>query len=209
QLTLPKRFVEHTTFSPDGRKLAVTVANNRSEYAVCVADVGSAKELYQLKQTSARPGCVAFSRNGKLLVTAGAEMDLVLWDAGTGKELRRYHPPRSVLDFVFTPDDKTLAIANWEGIIALCDVATGCLSPVSGDPLTPVLNLRFTNGGKHLLGAAGRNLCWDMDTGREVRRFPEVCPPYCVVTLSPDETLLAGATAGGPIRLSDARTNQE
>ncbi|MPM84602.1 hypothetical protein SDC9_131675 [bioreactor metagenome] len=62
------------SFSPDGSLLAVTVGNN-----VQVWDVASRTQLVSLSGHSDVAGQVAFSPDGKSLVSSGADNQLILW----------------------------------------------------------------------------------------------------------------------------------
>src|SRR5262245_61610164 len=112
---------------------------------------------------------VAFTPDGKKLVTAGRDGTVRLWDAGTGKEQRRFErpdlPPEKVPggggvvmrfggpdiggEFLATlsPDGKTLA-ATRGGIIYLWDVATGKELHRLKGPLFGGAALAFVDGGK-------------------------------------------------------------
>src|SRR5262249_27211442 len=85
--------------------------------------------LVRMGTTRCRPGsmtyCLAFSANGKTVVTAGRLLGIRLWDITTGKEIRQFaadqHGFRSL---ALSSDGETLASGNWEGKIRLWEVAT-------------------------------------------------------------------------------------
>jgi WD40 repeat protein len=68
----------------------------------------------------------AFSPDGKLIAAADSLNPITLWDAATGKQLRRFgevHAPFRRL--VFSPDGKTIVSDSHNGGICVWDVATG------------------------------------------------------------------------------------
>src|SRR5436305_1446927 len=70
--------------------------------------------------------CVAYSPDGKTLVSASDDMTIKLWDVQTGKEQStlKGHTDR-VMWVAYSPDGKTLASASGDNTIKLWDVATG------------------------------------------------------------------------------------
>src|SRR5206468_577171 len=139
----------------------------------------------------AMPRC--FSRDGAALVTMTMDplMELVVWDAATGRERRRLGSVQQNRCAAFTPDGTTLVAGSGEGTLTLWDVGSGRLRPVSADPPGEVSDLRFDDGGRRLIGRADRIMAWDPATGRLAERFPVVPAWQGHVAISPDRRLLA------------------
>src|SRR6516162_7026789 len=56
---------------------------------------------------------LAYSPDGKLIASGGSDDVICLWEADTGKEVRRLTGPHSeVWDVAFSPDGKLLAAAS-------------------------------------------------------------------------------------------------
>jgi WD40 repeat protein len=227
--------VDGSEFSPDGRFLASAVPNAKRPGIVILWDLTSGKELRRLPGPSGYLLYAAFAPDGKYVAVGGNHYELVLWETATGKEIRRFRTAGHFRSAAFSPDGHTLAAASESGVIRLWDVRTGDLLPASADPLVNVVHgLRFGPSGKHLFGslnagnqvsstldltgtdarkhhagAVGTVRAWDPALGKELRRFAEVPNDLWFVALSPDETLLAGASPDGSIRLADAATGRE
>ena len=112
------------TFSPDGKVLASACLSG-----IRLWEVSTGKELCQIKQQGIFYG-VAFSPDNQTLAATLAveinEMKICLWDATTGKELRRFKSHRGVFrSILFSPDGKTLASGSWDQTLRLWNVSTG------------------------------------------------------------------------------------
>src|SRR5262249_40657889 len=73
-------------------------------------------------------GCnsVMFSPDRKTLITVGTQGTVRLWDAGSGKELKRYAGDGNWTQSAsLSPDGKILASAHQDQMVRLRDLATG------------------------------------------------------------------------------------
>src|SRR5262249_39790185 len=88
--------------------------------------------------------CMAFSPDGRVLATAGAEPFVTVWEGAAGRQSNnKLLGPRGILrSLAYSPDGRTLASASHDGTVILWDVA---------DPARPSLRLKL--GGN--AGAVG------------------------------------------------------
>src|SRR5262249_30984729 len=116
-------------FSPDGKVLA----SGGWDDMVRLWDVESGKELRKMLAHQAMIARVVFSPDGKMLASRGGiDGTLRLWDPATGAELRkveklsRVNPWRFYREaaLAFSPDSKTVAASDRQGIILL-DAVSG------------------------------------------------------------------------------------
>jgi RNA polymerase sigma factor (sigma-70 family) len=148
-------------------------------------------------------GCVAFTPDGKGLLSTCWDGNVRLWDSATGKELRRFaRHGKGVSKFYVTPDRKTMATHDFDSVVRIWDVASGKMRVVTlgrrGRPLalSPKADLLATAGSN------GTFRLWDAATGAEVRRLGPLAPAGVRTSLesvafSPDGRLVAAGTGFG------------
>src|SRR5206468_1213102 len=193
-------------FSPDGKRLASASIDGDDRLRVWRVATGERELDLPGEFTSVR-----FSPNGKVLVATGRSV--FLWEADTGKELRRlpWGPPFSlrVGPAAFSPDGKILALADpWT--ITLWDVATGGrLDPPRDSHDRVVERVMFLPDGKTLASTGGDGIYfWQVHTGRRVGRFAWSPNDYSQRSLSPDGKTLA-VERTGEIELWDTATGKK
>lgn len=115
----------------------------------------------------------------------------------------------------FTPDDKVLASASYDGKVRLWDVATGNLLHRLGGHDPYPTSLAVSPDGKVVAAGGSPNtiILWDRATGRELRRIKAFAYPNLMVpaiAFAPDgQTLAATGDNDVTIRLFAVATGEE
>jgi WD40 repeat protein len=165
----------------------------------------------------ARPGnivrTVAFSPDGKLLVSGSYDGTLRNWDAAAGKLLRTMngHAGR-IYAVAFSPDGKIAASAGEDKTVKLWEGATGKLVRSLDGHSGKVRAVAFAPDGSFLATGGEERVIrfWDPGTGALKRTLAEHAGPVFSLAFSPDGSTLASGSGedgkSGEIRLWDART---
>jgi WD40 repeat protein len=187
---LPKRRM----LALSGKRPAVAVGEDAPVVVVC--DVVAGKELCRCQGHRATVSSLAFSPDGKALVSGAGDLTARLWDAESSKERWVFRAPGATFYWVavaFGPDGKTVGAAGWDGIVRLLDAGTGKERvPVRG-PLGWMGPLAVAPDGKTAFTASeDQSLrCWDIATGKELRVLTEpavhVYDPKQRKVVHPDE----------------------
>jgi WD40 repeat protein len=146
-------------FSPDGKALAIGDNNGRTY----LWDLAARRWIGELPPGPCRRGAVQvlFSPDGSTLAVIGGQRGdgspsgiSCLWDVASGREVATFVVPLSPIvpngvsasggaaGGAFSPDGRTLAIADSNGDTYLWDAATGRKAAVLTDPMPPILTAR-------------------------------------------------------------------
>jgi WD40 repeat protein len=148
---------------------------------------------------------VAFSPDGGLIASAGADGTVKLWRATDGALLHTLTGHTSDVNSVaFSPNGSLLASADAEGVIRVWQVRDGrVVNTFTHGDLILVLSVAFSPDGS-LLASAGMDgtvKLWRAATGALERTIPAHNLWVASVAFSPDGQLLASASADGTIKL--------
>jgi WD40 repeat protein len=129
-------------FSPDGTQLAAVGGDQHRLGAqtggfLAVWDAHTGEQQFARTGLAADLRAVAFSPDGRMLVTGGDDGAVRLWETATGQERRRFAGHESaVLDVAVSPDGKLVAAASADAPLFVWDV-TGCFDrPPSAAPFS-------------------------------------------------------------------------
>jgi WD40 repeat protein len=133
-----------------------------------------------------------------------------VWDIPTGKEQVLNGRTGYVYSVEFSPDGKTLAVGNVNGVVQLWDVETRN-ERTSLEVGAGVYCVAFAPDGKALASAdmGGRVKLWDLVTGKEIRSLRVRGTRAYRVRYAPDGKRLVSVGFEGSVQLWDAHTGKE
>jgi RNA polymerase sigma factor (sigma-70 family) len=185
-------------FSPDGK--VVACGATYSDNDIRLWDAATGRELRSFAGHSWVITGLAFTPDGKRLVSSSGDWTARVWDVESGRELYRLVGHRGeVRDVAVAPDGATAVTAGADGTARLWDLATGKeLRQLLGHQ-GPVEAVAFSPDGKALAtaGADKSVRLWETATGQETRALANAPPDGATgVAFAPDRKTQRPAVAG-------------
>src|SRR5262245_31099366 len=189
-------------FSPDGKTMALVSYGGHS---LDLYDLTADPKLLVLLKETETVFCLAFTADGKMLASGGADKKVRLWDAAGGKEKAVLSHPDAVHAVAFTADGKTLVSACADGGVRLWDVATGQEKSVWKGHDGAVRAVAVTPDGKAVAsgGSDRRGILWDAVTGKQRTAIKGHDGAVRSLAFSPDGKVLASGAEDKLIKLWD------
>ncbi len=156
---------------------------------------------------------VAFSPDGNLLATAGAEGLVLLWDISTKEIIGQFsgHDPTQLVNRVtFSPDGKTLATASDDTSVILWDIESREIDTVLESHQAWVQSVDFSPDGHRLVTGSGDRtvIVWDVETGEPILNMSGHTGPVWDAVFSNDGTLIASASGDNNVRIWDSLSGE-
>jgi WD40 repeat protein/tRNA A-37 threonylcarbamoyl transferase component Bud32 len=150
---------------------------------------------------------VAFSPNGKKIVSSSADKTIKVWDVANGTEIISLTGNESsVYCAVFSPDGKRIVSSSKDGTVKVWDVETGLETMFIKEGGGP--SIVISPDGRLIASTGGRVVTlWDMDTGKEVMKLSGHDSFVFSVKFSPDGKYIVSAS--NTIKIWDTATGHE
>jgi WD40 repeat protein len=190
-------------FSPDRKLMA-----RGSSLGVAVFEIDSQRLI---KKLDIQAGCLAFSKDSRMIATGELHGSVKVWDAVTGSLLDDL-PGHSawVRAIAFSPDSTLLYSASRDGMIKVWQVSNGALVSNFSSKIGEFESMALSPNGELLAaGPSGSHInhnieLWNIKTGTALTTIagPEYCYVY-KLAFSPDNSTLAVGLSVPMVRLWD------
>jgi hypothetical protein len=182
------------------------------------------KDILTLAGHTAYVTCVAFSPDGKRIVSGSLDGAVKVWDAVNGRETLTFNGRKHVSDdsgnmsewincIAVSPDSKLIANAIDDGTIHLRGTYTGREFPSLRGHGGFVESVAFSPDGTKIVGGTADQIVavWDIQSGKQILRLKGHTGYVNGVAFSPDgKTIVSGGGGGdNTLKLWDAAGERE
>lgn len=220
KLTGGQRSTMSAAFDHNGTRI-VTYGGILEEYDfmgkedlhVCDAVTGERIKSFKYGGTDGILECVAFSKDGRLLLTGTSAMlkatDVRIVDAVTGSVVKvlKGHGG-GVFSVCWSPDGKSAVSGGDDSTAILWDVASGNKNRIFKHA-DGVRHVSFSLDGRFLLTGDGTDaILWDVKTGKQVRKFGGYGEKIISMAISPDSKSIVTGSFEATLRIWNAETGK-
>ena len=216
--------VSSVAFSPDGKRIVSGGGygdygdNSFGDNTVRLWDADTGQPIGQpMTGHTDAVQSVAFSPDGKRIVSGSRDKTVRLWDADTGQPIGQpmTRHTDAVQSVAYSPDGKRIVSGSRDNTVRLWNADTGQLvigQPRGGQHTAGVLDVAFSPDGRSIASASFQEdgvRLWDADTGQPVGQ-PLVGRTGHVssVAFSPDGHRIVSGSDDGTVQVWDATTSQ-
>lgn len=196
----------------------VVALANDDKYLACssdedvhVWDLAARQFLCTLKRHSDSVTALAFSPDGKLLLSGGQDRKAVLWDVLAGRAVQEFVGHAAVITGVGFTSGSGLAITSSTiSDLRLWKTADGSLAGRLGG-VAAIEGAAFVPETRQIIAGYydGAVRKWDMDSGKVVSTAGVTCTSLCSMSASADGKLLAFGLQDKPLVIWDVATQTE
>ena len=199
--------VESIAISPDGETIASVSFDE--DCPLKLWDSNNGYPIYTFWPGEESLRCVAFSPDGKTLVTAGSYLQV--WDMDNKEcSLHTESPSRSEIDdLAFSPDGESLAVASEDSLYIL-NMVSGCFFKALPHPGGMIRSVAFSPKGNQMASCSERKIVvWntrDWHVQRIIRMQDEAA---WTAVFSPDGESIAVGMDDNTVRIRNVDSGQE
>ncbi len=207
-------WVRFVAFSPDGRSIA-TASYDRSMKIWDVTKIPDFSKksgifaptcLHTLIGHQQAVSSIAFSPDGRQLVSSSFDKTIKVWDTNSGKCLKTLLGHRSrIWTVAFHPNGQKIASGGDDNHTKIWDLKRGrCINTIVGHT-NAILSVKLSPDGNYLASGNEDNTIkiWDVNNSKIERTLREHTNRVWSVEFSPDGHLLASGSADYTIKIWD------
>jgi WD40 repeat protein len=214
------RDAAHSHYVLAGRG-SLRIQDDKSEpgpdQVVQLLDTDTGKEKRSFRGHTHLVTGVAFSPDGRRILSGSMDGSIRLWKLENGQEMRRFEGHAGAVRSVsFSPDGRCVLSGGYDGTARVWDVESGKeLKKLQGHQSWVTCAVFSPDGRRALTASADKSLrLWDVESGREIRQFLGHSEYVWTVAISADgRRALSGsgssANKDNTVRLWDVDSGKE
>lgn len=205
---LPKhpQEIRSVAFTPTGDQIA-----SASGFTVRLHDVRG-QEIRRFSGHTGSIKCLAFSLDGKRLLTGGDDKAMRIWETSKGREIQRFNRHTAGITAVrFIPGTNHFASASRDQTVRIWDLKTGLEIDLLDAHAGNVLDIAISPDGKRLASTHFDTSIriWDLETATQIGQCVGHKQMVSAVAFTPDRQRLVSASQDQTLRLWDLATGTE
>jgi WD40 repeat protein/serine/threonine protein kinase len=209
--------ISSVAFSPDGRRIISgsggwdnTIIGGDNTLKVWDANNGS--ELMTLRGHEGGINSVAFSPDGRWIVSGSGDKALKVWDVDSGSELMTFEGHRGLVSSVaFSPDGKRVVSGSWDGTVRVWNAENRSKLMTLKGHKDGVHSVAFSLDGKRIVSGSWDCMLkvWDVDNGSELMTLRGHESAVLSVAFSPDGRRIVSGSGDRMLKVWDAHSGGE
>lgn len=194
-------------YSPDGKRLAVVI-----ESGILIFNTQTDDKPEVFTEDVGRPWRVAFSQDGKTLISVNSIGTIQMRDSKTKEHLRTLNnfPPQGTHYVTLSPVGRTIAYTNDDRTVSLWDAKTEQLLQTFKGHSNFVRCIAYSRDGKQLAtGSYDRTVrLWNVSTGKRHQILSGHSDAAESIAFSPDGKYILSGDMRNTIRLWETKTGK-
>jgi hypothetical protein len=144
---------------------------------------------------------LSFSPDGKIIVAAGSDGGVTVFDANTPGMARTNSDKRFPANaIIFSPDGKYFAASHMDSTITLWNGRNGTPLSTWKSTTGAVTSVAFHPTSKYVISASSAISFWDVVTGKNFQSVTDTAFSPMLLSVSPQRNILAAVSRSGEIR---------